>query len=101
MADFSIDELNATQAGTATSDTLKNIANTARNAACSFFKAYPSVIIPNPAFDFLDSMWDGLCSQSAPGLPPAPMPPFSGVNVWGTPINSIINLMCSTVQTIP
>jgi hypothetical protein len=78
MADFSIDELNATQAGTATSDTLKNVANDARNAACGFFKAYPSVVIPNPAFDFLDSMWDGLCSQSAPGLPPAPQPPFSG-----------------------
>lgn len=78
MADFSIDEINAVQAGTATSDTLKNIANTARNAACGFFKAYPSVVIPNPAFDFLDSMWDGLCGQSAPGLPPAPVPPFPG-----------------------
>jgi hypothetical protein len=78
MADFSIDQLNAVQAGMATSDTLKNVANAARNAACTFFKAYPSVVIPNPAFDFLDSIWDGLCQNSSSGLPPAPVSPFNG-----------------------
>jgi archaellum component FlaC len=77
-ADYSIASLDAIQAGAAAADTLENIANTARNAACSFFKLYPSVVIPNPAFDFLDATWDGLCKNSAPGLPPAPAPPFTG-----------------------
>lgn len=78
MADFSIESLDAIQAGTAVADTLGHVANVARNSACGFFKAYPSVVIPNPAFDFLDAIWDGLCAHSQPGLPPAPSPPFPG-----------------------
>jgi hypothetical protein len=78
VADYSISNLDAFQAGQNADDTLGQIANTARNAACSFFKVYPSVVIPNPAFDYLDGLWDGLCAHSSGGLPPAPAPPFDG-----------------------
>jgi archaellum component FlaC len=77
-ADYTIANLDAVQAGSAAADTILDVANTARNAACSFFKAYPSVVIPNPAFDFLDATWDGLCKNSQPGLPPPPTAPFPG-----------------------
>lgn len=77
MADFSIDALDAVQAGTATADIVKKIANTARNSACQFFKSYPSVVIPNPAADLLFATWDGLCKNSTPGLPPSPQKPYN------------------------
>jgi hypothetical protein len=78
MADFSISNLDAYQAGQNADDTLLQVANVGRNAACSFFKAYPAVVIPNPAFDYLNGIWDGLCKNSPSGLPPAPVPPFTG-----------------------
>jgi len=78
MADFSISNLDAYQAGQNADDTLLQVANAGRSAACSFFKAYPSVVIPNPAFDYLNGIWDGLCKNSPSGLPPAPAPPFTG-----------------------
>lgn len=78
MADFSVDQIDAVQSGTATADTLKKVANVARNAACGFFNSYAQIVIPNPAFDYLDSLWDGLCKNSSSGLPPAPAPPFIG-----------------------
>lgn len=77
-ADYTIAQLDAVQAGTAAADTLLDIGNAARNAACSFFKSYPDVVIPNPAFSFLEATWDGLCKNSTPGLPPNPQPKFNG-----------------------
>jgi hypothetical protein len=77
-ADYSIASLDAIQAGAIAADSLGNIANAARNGICNFFKAYPAVVIPSPGLYFLDATLDGLCEHSAPGLPPAPAPPFTG-----------------------
>jgi hypothetical protein len=86
MADFSIADLDATQASPSPiADTLQAIANLGRDAACGFFHAYAGIVLPNPGADFPDALWDGLCRNSTPGLPPAPMPPFTGGQCLGDP----------------
>ena len=57
----------------------KSLVDGAREFACTIYKNMPGALIPNPASDALHMLWDEMCKPPAPpGLPPAPIIPFSG-----------------------
>ena len=80
MVDFTYDELNS-NLGTNTADGLRNIANTARNFACTLYQNSPASVIgtdPTGVGAFSNAFWSRLCAP-VDRLPPAPaVPPFSG-----------------------
>ena len=79
MPDYSQSQLDAIQAGQATFDGIANIANAARNAACSFYKNFPDQLRSTDVVGlFVGGIWDGFCGGGAPGLPPPPAIGFPG-----------------------
>lgn len=68
----------AYQAGGGATNLLRQLGAKARSTACTLYRDLPGALIPNPASNFLQGMWDSICYDDPAGLPPPPSPPFSG-----------------------
>ena len=60
----------------------QEIADAAKNFACTLYKNQPGSLIPNPFSDALHHAWDSFCGDfppsGNPGLPDPPVSDFSG-----------------------
>lgn len=82
MPDFSLAQLNDTTTA-ATSNLALQVGKAARNFACGLYVDYKQWDEFNPfptapLGGFIRTVWDTVCSESAPGLPPFGENPFTG-----------------------
>jgi len=62
------------EAGRGAGDFAGKIADAAADFACGLYKNYPGAVIGNPIDGALRGLYDSLCKNRSPGLPPAPTP---------------------------
>lgn len=55
-----------------------DLVQSARDFACELYRLQPGPLIPNPVSDALQMVWNDLCENHPPGLPPPPSAPFQG-----------------------
>ncbi len=81
-----------------------SIANSAKQFACTLYKAQPGALVPTPFVELLHLVWDNFCdpasfppSNPPPGLPPPPASQFSGGQCIGVSyiITAIIKYVSS------